>query len=121
MRNVRNYTRTVNGKKVNVTEHSRTGDAKAKAKGGRGSRRGGGKGPAGRSLARRAWGNTKKAWKAGRRKNKKLALAFGVLALVEIVTFLTLNGVMFALVSIAAIALGTAFAAGSLANGGNKK
>lgn len=118
MRNVRSYTRTVNGKQVNVGEHSRTGD---KAKGKATGRRGGGKGPAGRSLARRAWSNTKKAWKAGKRKNKKLAIGFGVLALVEIVTFVSLNTVAFALVSVATIAIGTALAATTLANGGNKK
>lgn len=120
MRSVRSYTRMVNGKPVNVSEHSRAGDAKAKGKGGA-ARRGGGKGPAGRSLARRAWTNTKKAWKHGRRKNKKAMVLFGALALVEIVAFVSLNTIAFALVSVATIAIGTALAATSIANGGSKK
>lgn len=123
MRTVRSHTRTVNGQRIHVTEHNRTGDEKKKAakKGGRrGGHGGGGKGPKGRSLAGRAWDNFKKAFKAGRRKAKWAAFGFGALALVEITAFLTLNTLAFALVSIAAIASAVAWAAVTVANMGGK-
>ena len=114
MSTVKSHTRTVNGRKVNVSEHDRIGLAKLK---GKVKRRGGHRSKGSKpksSLARRAWGNVKKAWK--HRNSKKAVIGFGLLAVVEITAFLTLNTIAFALVAIATIAIGTAVAAVKLAN-----
>lgn len=112
---VKSHSRTVNGRKVNVSEHDRIGLAKLKGKvaGRRGRRRA--KGSKSKSgLARAAWGNVKKAWK--HRNSKKAVIGFGLLAIVEITAYLSLNAVAFALVAIATIAIGTAVAAVKIAN-----
>ncbi|WP_368566135.1 hypothetical protein [Pseudoxanthomonas sp. UTMC 1351] len=121
MSTVRSHTRTVNGQRIRVTEHSRIGEAmkkargKGKAKAGRGK-----KTKKGQSLAGRAWENAKKAFKAGKKKAKWAAFGFGVLALVEITAFLSFNIVGFALVSIAVIAGAIATVLVSVANAGGK-
>ncbi|MGH4000218.1 MAG: hypothetical protein ACRDTJ_22475, partial [Pseudonocardiaceae bacterium] len=111
MSKVKAHTRNVNGRKVTVTEHDRIGLAKLKGKLA-GRRRGGhrSKGSKPKSgLARAAWGNVKKAWK--HRNSKKAVIGFGLLAIVEITAYLSLNAVAFSLVAIATIAIGTAVAA----------
>lgn len=115
MSKVKSHTRTVNGRKVNVTEHDRIGLAKLKGKmtGRRAGHRAKGSKPKS-SLARRAWGNVKKAWK--HRNSKKAVIGFGLLAVVEITAYLSLNAIAFSLVAIATIAIGTAVAAVKLAN-----
>ncbi|MFD4522292.1 hypothetical protein ACFWO6_30640 [Paenibacillus glucanolyticus] len=119
MSKVRSHTRTVNGQRIHVTEHSRIGEAMKKVRGKK-TRHKAKKGPKGTSLARRAWANTKKAFKAGKKKAKWAALGFGVLALVEITAFLSMNLIGFALLSIALIAGATATALVAAANAGGK-
>lgn len=100
---VRAHTRKgKNGERIKVSQHSKSG---------KGAR------PGRRSLARRAWGNTKKAWRAGRRKQKAVALGFAVLATAEIGAYVVLQTTAFALVTLAAAAIGTALLANILAGG----
>lgn len=100
---VRAHTRKgKNGERINVSQHSKSG---------KGAR------PGRRSLARRAWGNTKKAWRAGRRKQKWMAAGFAALAVVEVSAYVALQTTAFALVTLAAAAVGTALLANVLAGG----
>lgn len=119
MSKVRSHTRTVNGQRIHVTQHSRIGEAMKKATG-KGNRRPGKKGPKNHNLARRGWANAKKAFKAGRRKAKWAAVGFGVLALVEITAFMTLTATGWALVSVAVIASVIATVLVAAANAGGK-
>lgn len=118
--NVRSHTRRVNGRDVRVNQHthSHTG-AQAKSKG---TSRPAGKNPKkGPSLARRGWGNVVKAFRHAKKKQKWYALGFGVLAIVEILSYVLLQTTAAALVTVSVAAIGTAAVANGLANGGGTK
>lgn len=109
---VRQHTRRgKDGQKVTVSKHDKNAQGKAKS----GGHRSKGRKPKA-SLARRSWLNLKAAFGAARKKKKAAALGFGLLAVTELTAYLTLQGVAFALVLLAGIAVATAVAANAAAN-----
>lgn len=92
----RSHTRTVNGRKVRVKAHSRT------VRG---------------SLARRSGRNVRRGVVAARHKRTAAAVGFGVLAVTEIAAYGLLQTTAFALVTVAAIIIGVAIGANTIAGG----
>lgn len=118
---VRSHTRTVNGQRIHVNQHSKTG-AGAQAKKGTAGRPGKkAAGKKGTSLAKRGWGNIVKSFRHMRKKQRWYALGFAVLAIVEIASYVLLQTTAAALVTVSVAAIGTAAVANGLANGNKTK
>lgn len=103
---VKAYTRTVNGKQVKVTKHSKT------TRSGR---------PKRNHAARRGWKNLQKAYRYGKRKKRTAAVFCGVLGTAQIGSFVALRGLSLAAVSVAVIASAVAGIAYAASSGGKLK
>lgn len=99
---VRTHTRRkATGGTTTVRQHGRTGRGKKKPL----------------IHPRHAWKNAKRAIGHGRRKRRGLALAFGALAFGELAAWLTVRGLMFALITLGLVAIGVAMGASMLSGG----